>query len=70
MNNYNVGASFESIAIDMAGYFPEDEGGNRDLLTAMGYLTIWAVCAITKDEEPIVADAVVTNFFRRFGFPS
>ena len=41
MHQYNVGAPFERIAVDIAGPFPESERGNRYVLVAMDYFTKW-----------------------------
>jgi hypothetical protein len=44
--------------------------GNRYLLVAMDYFTNWPeVYAIPNQEASTVADALVTYFFCRFGFP-
>jgi len=70
MHQYNVGAPFERIAIDIAGPFPESDRGNRYLLVAMDYFTKWPeVYAIPNQEASTVADALVTHFFCRFGVP-
>jgi hypothetical protein len=70
MHQYNVGAPFERIAIDIAGPFPESDRGNRYLLVAMDYFTKWPeVYAIPNQEASTVADALVSNFFCRFGVP-
>jgi hypothetical protein len=69
MHQYNVGAPFERIAIDIAGPFPESDRGNRYLLIAMDYFTKWPeVYAIPNQEASTVADTLVTNFCR-FGVP-
>jgi transposase InsO family protein len=70
MQQYNVGAPFERIAIDVAGPFPRSDQGNRYLLIAMDYFTKWPeVYAIPNQEASTVAEALVTNFFCRFGIP-
>jgi transposase InsO family protein len=70
MHQYNVGAPFERIAIDVAGPFPRSDQGNRYLLVAMDYFTKWPeVYAISNQEASTVAEALVTNFFCRFGIP-
>ena len=62
MQQFNVGAPSERIAIDIAGPFPMSERGNRYLLVAMDYLTNWPeVYAIPNQEASRVADAPVTN---------
>jgi hypothetical protein len=70
MHQYNVGASFERIAIDVAGPFLRSDQGNRCLLIAMDYFTKWPEAyAIQNQEASMVAEALVTNFFCRFGIP-
>jgi len=70
MHQYNVRAPFKRIAIDIAGPFPESDNGNRYLLIAMDYFTKWPeVYAIPNQEASTVANALVTNFFCRFGVP-
>jgi len=70
MNQYNVGAPFEKIAVDIARPFPESNRGNRYLLVAMDYFTKWPeVYAIPNQETSTLADVLVSNFFCRFGVP-
>jgi hypothetical protein len=69
MHQY-VGAPFERIAIDITGPFPESDRGNRYLLIAMDYFTKWPeVYAIPNQEASTVANALVSNFFCRYGVP-
>jgi transposase InsO family protein len=70
MHQYKVGAPFERIAIDVAGPFPLSDQGNRYLLIAMIYFTKWPEAyAIPSQETSTIAEALVTNFFCRFGIP-
>jgi hypothetical protein len=70
MQQYNVGAPFERIAIDVAAPFPRSDQGNRFLLIAMDYFTKWPeVDAIPNQVASTVAEALVTNFFCHFGIP-
>jgi transposase InsO family protein len=70
MQQYNVGAPFERIAIDVAGPFPGSDQGNRYLLIAMDYVTKWPEAyAIPNQEAATVAEALVTNFFCCFRVP-
>jgi hypothetical protein len=67
MHQYNVGASFERIAIDIAGPFPQGEPVSPD---CHGLLYQWPeVYPIPNQEVATVADALVTNFFCLFGVP-
>jgi hypothetical protein len=70
MHQYNVGAPFERIVIDVAGPFPRSDQGNQYLLFAMDYFTKWPeVYVIPNQEASTVAEALVRNFFCRFGIP-
>jgi hypothetical protein len=51
MHQYNIGAPFERVAIDIAGPFPESNKGNRYLLVAMDYFTKWPEVYITPKHE-------------------
>jgi hypothetical protein len=68
MHQYNVGAPFERIAIDVAGPFPRSEQGNRYLMIAMDYFPKWPeVYPIPNEETSTIAETLVTNLFCRFG---
>jgi transposase InsO family protein len=70
MHQYNVGAPFERIAIDVAGVFLLSDQGNRYLLIAMDYFTKRPEAyAIPNQEASTIAEALVTNFFCRFTIP-
>jgi hypothetical protein len=70
MRQYNVGAPFERIAIDVAGPFPRSDQGNRYLLIAMDYFTKWPeVYAVPNQEATTITEALVTNFSCVFGIP-
>jgi transposase InsO family protein len=70
MYQYNVGAPFERIAIDVSGPFPRSDQVNRCLLIAVDYFTKWPEAyGIPHQEASTVADVLVTNFFSRFGIP-
>ena len=69
MHQNKAGAPLERITIDIAGSFPESDEGNRYLLFAMDCFAKWPVYAIRKQEASTVVDALVTNFFCRFGIP-
>jgi hypothetical protein len=70
MQQYNVGAPFERIAIDVVGPFPRSGQENRYLLIAMDYFTKWPeMYVIPNQEASTIAETLVTNFFCRFGIP-
>jgi transposase InsO family protein len=69
MHQYNVGAPFKRIAIEVAGPFPMSDQGNRYLLIAMDYFKKWPEAyAIPNQEASTIVEAVVTNFCC-FGIP-
>jgi hypothetical protein len=69
MHQYNVGAPFERIAIDVAGPFTRIGRGNRSLLIAMDYFTKSEAYAIPNQEASTVAEVLVNNFFCRLRIP-
>jgi hypothetical protein len=69
MHQYNVGASFERIAIDVAGPFPQSDRGNRYLLIAMDYFTKWPEAYAIPNQGALTVAEVLVNFFCRFGIP-
>ncbi|UYV65170.1 K02A2.6-like, partial [Cordylochernes scorpioides] len=70
MREYNMGAPFERIAIDVAGPFPVTEGGNKYILVAMDYFTKWPEAyAIPNQEATTVAKVLMDNLICRFGVP-
>ncbi|UYV64922.1 K02A2.6-like [Cordylochernes scorpioides] len=70
MREYNMGAPFERIAIDVAGPFPVTEGGNKYILVAMDYSTKWPEAyAIPNQEATTVAKVLMDNLICRFGVP-
>ena len=70
MQQYNVGAPFERIAIDVAGPFPASDRGNKYLLVVMDYFTKWPeVYAVPNQESRTIADCLVEELFCRFGVP-
>ncbi|UYV84336.1 K02A2.6-like [Cordylochernes scorpioides] len=70
MREYNMGAPFERIAIDVAGPFPVTEGGNKYILVAMDYFTKWPEAyAIPNQGATTVAKVLMDNLICRFGVP-
>jgi hypothetical protein len=51
MHQYNVGATFEKIAIDIAGPFPESDREYRYLLIAIEYFTKWPEVYAIRNQE-------------------
>jgi hypothetical protein len=70
MMQYNSGAPFERIAMDVAGPFPVSATGNKYVLVVMDYFSKWPeVYAIPNQEAKTVADVFVKNWVSRFGVP-
>jgi hypothetical protein len=70
LHQYNVGAPFEMIAINIAESYTQTESGNQNLLIAIDSFTKWPeVYAIPNQVASTVEDALVTDFFCHFGDP-
>ncbi len=68
MKQYNSGAPFERIAMDVAGPFPISQLGNRYVLVVMDYFSKWPeVYAIPNQEAGTVADVFINNWVSRYG---
>jgi transposase InsO family protein len=69
MYQYNVGAPFKRITINVAGPFPWSDQRNQFLLITMNCFTKWPETYATPNKEAsTVAEVLVTNFYR-FGVP-
>ena len=70
MQQYNVGAPFERIAMDVAGPFPITDNGNKYVLVVMDYFSKWPeVYPIPNQEAKTIANVIVDNWISRFGVP-
>jgi hypothetical protein len=67
MHQYNVGAPFERIAIDVVGPFSRIDQGNRYLLIAKYYFTKWPEVYAIPNQKALTVAALATNYFCRFG---
>lgn len=57
---YNVGAPFERIAVDVASPFPQTDNGNNFVMVMMDYFTKWPVAVtITKSRIVDSSDTIV-----------
>ena len=71
MQQYNSGAPFERIAMDVAGPFPTSDSGNRYVLVVMDYFSKWPeVYAIPNQEARTIVDVFSKNWICRYGVPS
>ena len=71
MQQYNSGAPFERIAMDVAGPFPTSDSGNRYVLVVMDYFSKWPeVYAIPNQEARTIVDVFSRNWICRYGVPS
>ena len=68
MQRYCAGAPMERVGVDILGPLPVTDRGNRYLLVAMDYFTKWPeAIPIANQEATTIAEALVSNFFCRFG---
>ena len=59
--SYNVGAPIERIAIEVLGPLPETEHGNKYLLIAMDYFSMWPEAYPLPNQEAITVAKVLVN---------
>ncbi len=68
MQRFSAGAPMERVGVDILGPLPVTERGNRYLLVAVDYFTKWPeAIPIVNQEATTIAEALVSNFFCRFG---
>ena len=65
----SIGTPFKKIGIDMVGYLPRTDRGNRYILTIVDYATRYPEAfALPSQTAEVVADALM-EFFSRVGIP-
>ena len=70
MRRYDAGLPLEEVCIDLAGPFPKSDKGNAWVLVVVDSFTKWMEAyPLTDSKAPQVAEALVLNFFSRFGVP-
>lgn len=70
LQQYQVGAPMERVAVDILGPFPTTERGNRYVLVAMDYFTKWPEAYAVPDQSATTtAERLVNEMFCRFGAP-
>jgi len=70
MRQYNSGAPFERIGLDVLGPFPASTRGNKFLLVVMDYFSKWPEAwPIPNMAAETCASALVENWVARFGVP-
>ena len=70
MKTYGVGEPMERIAVDILGPLPTSEKGNRFIIVVADYFTKWVEAyPVPNHKAQTVAEALVNNFFMRFGLP-
>ncbi|GBM90897.1 Retrovirus-related Pol polyprotein from transposon 412 [Araneus ventricosus] len=70
LQRYNVGTTFERMALDILGPLPVTTKGNRYLLVLMDYFTKWPeAIPITDQEASTVAEELVRARISRYGVP-
>ena len=70
LQEYQVGAPMERVAIDIAGPWPTSNSGNKYIMVVMDYFTKWVEAyGIPNQEAYTVAEAFVNQFVTRYGIP-
>lgn len=70
LQQYNTGAPFERVAMDVAGPFPTSNAGNRYVLVVIDYFSKWPeVYALPNQEAKTIAEVFIQNWVTRFGVP-
>ena len=65
-----VGSPMERVAFDILSFPEETAHGNKVVLVICDYFTKWTEAVPLKDHQAsTVADALITQFFLRLGFP-
>ncbi|GBM57276.1 Transposon Ty3-I Gag-Pol polyprotein [Araneus ventricosus] len=68
LQRYNVGASFERMALDILGPFPVTTKGSRYVLVLMDYFTKWPEAIPIPDQEAsTVAEELVQSWISCYG---
>lgn len=64
LQQYQVGAPMECVALDILGPFPVTEQGNRYVLVAMDYFTKWPEAYAVPDQSTVTtAESLVRKMF-------
>ena len=70
MQQYNVGAPMERIALDILGPLPQSATGNKYIVIIADYFTKWPEAFAVPDQEATtVANLLVREFVCRYGVP-
>lgn len=70
IKQYNVGAPFERLAMEILGPFPRSNKGNKYLLVVGDYFSKWLDAIPVKDQEATtIAKAFVNRIVSIFGAP-
>ncbi|KAJ8014587.1 hypothetical protein DPEC_G00017180 [Dallia pectoralis] len=71
LQQYQVGAPMDRVAVDVLGPFPRTPRGNRFVVVAMDYFTKWPEAYAVPDQEAaIVCEVLIEGMFSRFGVPT
>ena len=70
MQQYNVGATMERIALDVLGSLPQSATRNKYIVIIADYFTKWPEAFAVPDQEATtVANLLVCEFVCRYGVP-
>ena len=69
LTNFHAGAPLERVHLDFLGPLPKTERGNEHVLMIVDQFTKWVECIpLPSQTAEMTAQAVVNEFFSRFGF--
>ncbi|XP_059223137.1 uncharacterized protein LOC131996950 [Stomoxys calcitrans] len=71
IQQYNSGAPYERIAMDLAGQFPISDLGNRYVLVVMEYFSKWPEVYAQQNQKPkTIVNVISKKSICRYGAPS
>lgn len=71
LQQYQVGALMDRVAVDILGPFPRTPRGHRYVVVAMDYFTKWPEGVAVPDQEAAtVCEVLIDGIFSRFGVPA
>lgn len=71
LQQYQVGAPMDRVAVDILGPFPRTLRGNRYVVVALDYFTKWPETVVVPDQEAAtVCEVLIEGMFSRFGVPT
>ena len=69
LTKFHAGAPLERVHLDFLGPLPKTERGNEHVLMIVDQFTKWVECIPLPSQSAEMTQAVVNDFFSRFGYP-